>query len=233
MNIDVLTDEINRATQRFKIEIADSPQQLREVFRLRHQVYCVERTWLAGAGDQETDEYDSHSRHVLLRHASDGGVVGTVRIVAPDPANLADSFPMQHVCEPSLLSGLPLATTGEISRFALSKQRIEGRADLILLRLALLRGVVQVSSEMGLTHWLAVMERSLIRLHQTNEIYFDQVGPLVSYHGIRQPTTGVIARVLERIRAEQFPTWKFLTDNGRWFGRHAKVGDREAIWEAA
>lgn len=215
-NSSLLLDEIALAQQQFVIEVARSPEQRREVYRLRHQVYCVERGYEPGDDGEETDEFDVRAEHVILRHIEDSMVVGTVRVIGADPANLADSFPMQRVCDPILLSDLPLGKTGEISRFAISKQRRIGRAEFKLLRLSLLRGVVQVSYEMGLTHWLAVMERTLIRLHQTNEIFFEPVGPLVSYHGQRQPTIGTIGSVLERIRAEQFPTWNYLTDGGRW-----------------
>jgi N-acyl-L-homoserine lactone synthetase len=224
MNISTLTDGITLTHQKFAIEIVENSVQLREVFQLRHQVYCVEREYEPGDRGEETDEYDPRSRHVLLRHTHDGGVVGTVRLIAPDPANLGDSFPMQRLCALALLHHLPMRTTGEISRFAISKQRRMGFRDAMLIRLALLRGVVQVSSEMGLTHWLAVMDRSLIRLHRSNEIYFEPVGSLVSHHGVRQPTFGVITLVLNRIRREQFPTWNYLTDGGRWFGRHEGIG---------
>jgi N-acyl amino acid synthase of PEP-CTERM/exosortase system len=73
---------------------------------------------------------------------------------------------------------------------------------------------------MGLTHWIAVMERSLLRLHESNAIRFEPLGPLVSYHGIRQPASGAIQAVLARIRREQLPIWQFLTDGGAWCGRH-------------
>jgi N-acyl-L-homoserine lactone synthetase len=219
MNITLLADEISHTTRHFVIETVETPNQLREVFRLRHQVYCIERGFEPGVNGEETDEFDARSRHVLLRHAHDGEVVGTVRLIAPDKANLADSFPMQRLCGPGLLRHVPLATAGEISRFAISKQRRGECAEGMLTRLALMRGITQLSTEMGLTHWLAVMERGLMRLQKRNAIHFDPVGPLVAYHGLRQPTVGAIAPVLERIRCEEFPTWNFLTGSGRWLGR--------------
>jgi hypothetical protein len=158
-----------------------------------------------------------------LRRVDDGEVVGTVRLIAPDPIDLGNSFPTQRLCQPALLQHLPLDTTGEISRFAISKQRRGACVAGMLTRLALMRGIAQLSSEMGLTHWLAVMERGLLRLQQRNAIHFDPIGPLVSYHGLRQPAMGEIVRVLERIRREEFPTWNFLTDGGRWFGRQDTV----------
>ena len=203
----------------FTIEMVNTPAQLREVFRLRHQVYCVERAYEPGEDGEERDEFDSFSRHVLLRHRLRGDVVGTVRLIAADPNNLDDSFPVQRLCEPQLLRHLPLNTTGEISRFALSKQRrAEGRVAGTLARLALLRGIAQLSSEMGLTHWLAVMEPAMMKIQRMDLIHFENIGPLVSYHGIRQPAFGEIEVVLERTRRERFPTWMFLTDNGRWYG---------------
>jgi N-acyl-L-homoserine lactone synthetase len=210
--------------------MARTKAQLHEVFKLRHQVYCIERGFEPSDDGEERDEYDPRSRHVILRRRDDGEVVGTVRLIVSDPANPAESLPMQRLCAPALLQSLPWATTGEISRFAISKRRRNSFRDALLLRLGLLRGVVQISGEMGLTHWLAVMERSLIRLHKSTEIHFEPVGPLVSYHGTRQPTFGVIAPVLERIRQGQFPTWNFLTDGGRWCGGWNHGGEAGKSW---
>ena len=227
MNTSALADEIAQSTDEYTIEMAQTRLQLHEVFNLRYQVYCIERGFEPCDDGEERDDYDLHSRHVILRRRDDRAVVGTVRLIAYDPVNQAESFPMQQFCSPELLPCLPWVTTGEISRFAISKQRRLSFKDASLLRLWLLRGVVQVSSEMGLTHWLAVMERTLIRLHRSNEIYFEPVGPLISYHGTRQPTFGEIKPVLERIWREQHPTWNFLTDGGRWFGRRDDLGDAD------
>jgi N-acyl-L-homoserine lactone synthetase len=225
MNTDVLIDEISTTERQFAIELVNTPRQLREVFRLRHQVYCVERGFEPGDDGEETDEFDAQSRHVLLRHTSDGEVLGTARLIGPNHADLGNSFPMQRLCEPRLFRHLPLRTTGEISRFAMSKRRREGYAEGMLTRLALMRGIAQLSSEMGLTHWLALMERGLLRLQKRNGIHFEPIGSPVSFHGKRQPTMGKIAPVLDRIRSEEFPTWNFLTCGGRWYGGQQRVAD--------
>jgi N-acyl amino acid synthase of PEP-CTERM/exosortase system len=221
MTANVPSREISDTSPRFVVEIARSPEQLTEVFELRHQVYCLERRYENAVGNQETDEFDARARHVLLRDCWDGEVFGTVRLIAPNRLDLADSFPIQRLCEPALLRHLPLSTSGEISRFALSKHRRGGgvRDAGALPRLALIRGIAQLSHEMGLTHWLAVMERSLLRLHQRHAIYFDPVGPLVSYHGLRQPAARAVVRLLDRVKREEFATWNFLTDGGRWCAR--------------
>jgi N-acyl amino acid synthase of PEP-CTERM/exosortase system len=225
MNATEISGEISIAARQFTLERATTVEQLREVFRLRHQVYCVERGFEAVDGEEETDEFDCRSRHVLLREASSGAVVGTVRVIAPDPhADPATpSLPMQGLCDPAQFRHLPAATTGEISRFAISKQRRMSCTAASFLRVALMRGIVQLSAELGLTHWLAVMEPSLIRLHQRSAIHFQPIGPLVSYHGIRQPTFGVITAMLSRIRREQWPVWSYLTGGGQWFGEPGEL----------
>lgn len=71
---------------------------------------------------------------------------------------------MNRVCEPYVLAPLPVGSTGAISRFALTRERscISAGA-AALMRLCLMRGIVQVSGQAGLTHWCAIMESSLIR----------------------------------------------------------------------
>jgi N-acyl amino acid synthase of PEP-CTERM/exosortase system len=107
---------------------ATTPEQLREAFRLRYQVYCVENQFLDPAdnpGELETDGYDAHSLHALLLHKPTGLVAGTVRLVLPRPCNPLGSLPIHRVCsDPRLADGdfLPADRTAEFSRFAISKQ---------------------------------------------------------------------------------------------------------------
>src|SRR4051812_44183546 len=62
----------------FTIESADTPEIAEEAYRLRHQVYCLERGYEAGQGGVERDGFDAHARHVLLRRRATRQVVGTV-----------------------------------------------------------------------------------------------------------------------------------------------------------
>jgi len=177
-------------------------------------VYCLERDFLPGDDGEETDRFDRQSGHVLLIHRESGQAIGTVRIVPPSNANGRDRFPMTGVCPPSLLNKLPDHSTGEISRFAVSKERRLGCHASNKVRLGLMQGIVRLSAEMGLTHWCAVMEPILLRLLQMNAIHFVPLGPLVEYHGMRQPAFGHIGTVLDRIRSEQPDVWNYITLGG-------------------
>ncbi|MBV9750726.1 MAG: PEP-CTERM/exosortase system-associated acyltransferase [Acetobacteraceae bacterium] len=203
--------------EEFAVSIADTAELRQEAFRLRHQVYCIERGFEASLSDIETDAFDDQSCHVLLRHRAGGDVLGTVRIVLSRRARAPAQFPLQTVCAPGLLDKLPLAATGEISRFAISKdRRVTAGSTSALMRLGLIQGLVTASGRLRLTHWCAVMERSLLRLLQTTGIHFEPIGPLIEYHGIRQPAWCRLDAMLARMRREQPLIWELIVEDSVW-----------------
>jgi N-acyl-L-homoserine lactone synthetase len=231
MAIAAFSDAVDAAADEMSVEIADSPEQILEAQRLRYAVYCLERGFEPGADGLEQDAFDSASHHVLVRSKENGLVYGTVRLVLAKPGMGRDSFPMQRVCEDFVLAPVPPAATGEISRFALTRDRrgISAAAGA-MMRLFLMRGIVQVSGEHDLTHWCAIMESSLLRLLRATAIHFQPVGLPVEHHGLRQPAIGVISAVLDRIRREKPVVWTFITDNGAlWQERgHLQQGNAMA-----
>lgn len=209
-----LAEAIAEFEAEYVVETADSPALAEDAYRLRHQVYCQERGYEPDQGGLEIDRYDAHSRHVVLRRKSDGEVVGAARLVLFSSNEPGNSFPMQQVCDASLLRELPLPRMAEVSRFAISKQRRGSKADG-LMRLALVRGLVRLSRELGVTHWCAAMEPTLLRLLRASAIHFQPLGPLVEYHGLRQPAFNNVSAILGRMGREQPDLWAFITEAGR------------------
>ena len=210
-----LDADIAAARDEFTVILADTPELRHEAFRLRHQVYCLERGYEPSLSDIETDVFDTHARHVLLCHSASGDVLGTVRLVLDSPQATGRSFPMQQVCSPGLLNHLPSSVTGEISRFSISKERRQiAGPTAALMRLGLMQGLIRICHEEKVTHLCAVMERSLLRLLQATGIHFQPLGPLVEHHGIRQPATCHLTSMLHRLRREQPLIWGFLTQDG-------------------
>jgi len=206
---------LEAACGEMKIEVATNAGQIQEAQRLRYKVYCEERGFEPGANGLEQDTFDARSRHVLVRARASGEVLGTVRVVLGEGTTGASSFPMNHVCEQYVLAPLPAIATGEISRFALTRDRPGvSAATSALMRIFLMRGIVTVSGMHDLTHWCAIMERSLLRLLRATAIHFQHVGPAVEYHGTRQPAVGAISNVLGRMRNERPEVWSFITGNG-------------------
>lgn len=193
-------DAIARLDRLFTVEVATDGPARQDAQRLRHQVFCLERGILPGdAIPLESDGHDDACHHVLLRRRRTGEPVGTARLVIGTWRDGGPSgFPMLEYCEPRLLRDLPMGTTAEISRFAISKSRREqGDAADHLLRYALMRGILQASLDLGLTHWCALMEASLLRLLRGAGVRFVALGASVEAHGLRQPSAAGIPGVLE------------------------------------
>jgi N-acyl-L-homoserine lactone synthetase len=193
-------DAVALLERHFTVEVAETVEALREAQHLRHQVFCLERKLWPGQGSErlETDDYDTHSRHVLLRQVRTGEVLGTARLVlGTEIGGQAARLPMLKYCAPDLLRDLPIATTAEISRFAISKARRQaGSNSDRLLRYALMRGILGVSQALGLTHWCALMEPSLLRLLRAAGVGFEPLGPAISAYGLRLPAAAEIGSTL-------------------------------------
>lgn len=211
---EVICERGSRSEDECDVLIANTPELIRECLRLRYQVYSIEKSFEPGCDGLEMDEFDEAARHVLMVHRKSGQPVGTVRVIPPSKVVSINDFPMARACAKATLDSLPSRTTGEISRFAVSKQRRNSCGAGTMTRLGLMRGVLSVSVDLGLTHWCAIMEPILLRLLQRNAIHFVPLGPLVDYHGMRQPSYADIGRVLGRTRYEQRDNWEYVTKEG-------------------
>jgi N-acyl amino acid synthase of PEP-CTERM/exosortase system len=223
----------------FDVVAADTPELLDRAYRLRYQVYCRERGFEDASSfpeQKETDLYDAHAVHSVIISRYDDSVLGTVRLVLPDASKPDASFSMQDLCRHAKLTrtlSRSFSTTAEISRFAIAKATrklpagtggsVKGRmrqsdekAGITRpsIVLGLMRAIVRMSRAQGITEWLAVMEPSLLRHLARFAIYFQPVGPLVEYHGMRQPSQANIRILLERMRKERPDVWAYITDGG-------------------
>lgn len=230
MQTNTMSAAIAAVAQEFCVETADHSELVREACQLRYQVYCLERKYEAPQGQIETDDFDDRARHVVLRHRESGTVIGTVRLVLMSPSAPDDSFPMQRVCKSSFLRDVPLVDVAEVSRFAISKElRVASPAAQGLLRLSLVRGLVLLSSELGIKHWCALMEPSLLRLLRSTAMHFDEVGPLVEHHGMRQPSFTNLEAFLGLVRRDQPTIWNFITDGGKLWTNPAHAPAKVAM----
>ena len=140
-------------------------------------------------------------------------------------------------------SSFPRESIAEISRFSVSKEyklRCARSTDFIKavgndsegatlqkdevdkrmvphITLGLFAGVLRMSLENNITHWLAVMEPTLIRFLTRFGVYFQPVGEPVEYHGVRQPAIAKVDEVLTTIFNSRRDVWDLVTDNGRLY----------------
>jgi N-acyl amino acid synthase of PEP-CTERM/exosortase system len=114
----------------------------------------------------------------------------------------------------------------EISRFAISKEFRRRGADPAtgvtarpdrngnLPCLGLLQILLRQSAELGVDYWAAVMEPTLLRMLAALGVRFQPVGPLVSYHGLRQPSYCYLPQMLRNLALTRPECWAVVTNNG-------------------
>ena len=223
---------LERFNSYFDMLPANSLKRIRIAQRIRYQVYCVEHSHERSDSPAglETDEFDSHAVQSLLIHRATKSALGTVRLILPLAHELERSFAVQRVMDENSLrtfNQLPLHSTAEVSRFSISRQfwravDTSGSPESAppisnlgpLMRLGLIQALVRMSMKHSITHWCAAMEPMLLRMLSAMAIRFRPVGPLVEYHGPRQPCYCVIADVLNAMRCERPAFWSVLTDRG-------------------
>jgi N-acyl-L-homoserine lactone synthetase len=166
-------------------QIDDDPALLDQSYRLRYQVYCLERGFLKAANypDQlERDEFDGFSLHAGVisqqRH-----LVGTLRLVkiCMEELPLFRHCTASEECERRLRrDGVQLA---EVSRLCMSRKCRDDQAGNSRVALSLFQAGYQTSKRNGLTHWIAAMEPSLHRLLSAIGVPFRVAGPVADYFG--------------------------------------------------
>lgn len=102
---------------------------LKEIFKLRYEVYCLERHYLDASTckeEMETDEYDDCSIH-FAAYTLNNDIVGTVRLVQPHPGQ---QYPFQSHCAsfPDFTYPAP-ESAAEISRLVVRKTYRRRRGD--------------------------------------------------------------------------------------------------------
>ena len=101
-------------------------------------------------------------------------------------------------------------------------------AVMAVMRLSLIQACVRLSAEAGHTHFIGVMERSLLRLLGATGLHLQSVGPLVNYHGWRQPAYCDWDVALCRMAHESPEIWDFVTAGGKWWS-NPSVDDAERL----
>lgn len=195
----------------FPGRLVEDMDDLKKLYQLRYDVYCVQKNFLRQDDypDRcETDVFDQHSLHF---GAFDdlGNALGTLRLVKNSPRG----FPMTDHCDINVPDHI-LDKAGEISRLAVSniirKRKGDGeygmavnggsidsasekrtdhnrrrhRPDIVV---GLYKSLYQESRRCGITHWIAAMEPGLLKLLRRFYFSFESIGPEVDYYGPVRP----------------------------------------------
>jgi N-acyl amino acid synthase of PEP-CTERM/exosortase system len=203
-------DHVNR--QIFRSYHGRRPDEVpTELFKLRYDVYCIERAFLNPDDSyegMEFDDYDDCATH-FAAYTMDETLIGTVRLVTPRAGR---AFPFELHCRPFADFRMPPhAQCAEISRLAVKRSHRRRRADSVLgipgftpasvhptmlspqverrssnspmLLLGMYREMYRHSRAKGIRYWLAAMERSLAYSLEKMGFRFQAIGPAADYYG--------------------------------------------------
>lgn len=195
----------------FRARPVMSEADLDPIYRLRYQVYCIERGFLDPQDypdQRERDAYDDHSLHFGL-YTLARELAGSMRLVR----GRLEELPVAEHCELSPATRDALASlpqVAEVSRVAVSRnfrrRRGDGfysmqvapprpslpRGDITAVSdqrasppfvLHLYREAYQACRRLGINFLLAAVERPLARLLNSVGFTFEQIGPEVDYYG--------------------------------------------------
>ena len=196
------------------LELANTPGQLEDVFRIRYRVYCEEFGYEAPEQHPrglESDEFDPFSRHTLVTHSATGVPAACARLVLAEEGR---QLPMERFCagaiDPSILrafdgrrdticefsrlgvDGAFRRNSGErASRFGeihgIDWSRIEQHKFSSQLAMATILSGLALSEVLERTHCFAMMEPFLPRLLRRSGLIVHKAGDEIDYHGLRRP----------------------------------------------
>jgi len=241
------SDPLNRFNAYFKLVSANTRSLMEAAFALRYQVYCIERKFENPAeqkGGLEIDQFDRHAVHSLLFHRSCDEAIGTARLILPEAR--ANSLPIQQLLKKHGLNAadyFPSNATAEISRFAVSKEfrrrdfgsesplsaEAERERRGYLPCLGLVQILLRQSIDLGVEYWGAVMEPQLLRWLAMLGICFEPIGPMVSHHGLRQPSYCHLPTMLRELAKAKPEFWDVVTNGGELVYAPATVADLRQV----
>lgn len=217
---------------KFQLVVANTPELLKEVHKIRYDVYCRELNYETPENcpsGMEQDIYDKRSIHCLLKHRSSGIYAGCVRIVLADPAHPEAPFPFENICRHSLdsdsieLTKLPRYSFCEVSRLAVRSEfrkcqesiqmhkAFSGQSSLVheerkhfpLIALGLYLAGISVALEFGVDIF-AMMEPRLSRHLRRYGFPSRQIGELVEHRGKRAPFQLFREAILKKLQPNTY-----------------------------
>lgn len=94
MRLLTIPADSNPSFSKLALSLASTPEEVREVQRLRYKVF-IEAMGLSGLANEEgldRDEYDEHCDHLIVRDTRTLKVVGTYRVLSPQAARSIGRF---------------------------------------------------------------------------------------------------------------------------------------------
>lgn len=219
--------------QYFEIVPALSDRLKDEVYRLRHQVYCEDLQFESTRADgRETDEYDSHSLHFLLRSIRTEEFIGCARIIRPQLENLYHPLPFEITCGETLdrsiidPAALPRQSIAEVSRLAVISRyrRRKGETKQALgisdedfgtpqlprfpyIPIGLYLSTFELARLNKIETLFILTEKRLANHFSKLDFSLQHIGSPIEHHGERIPSMMSVSATINNIRSNLRPLY--------------------------
>jgi N-acyl amino acid synthase of PEP-CTERM/exosortase system len=217
----------------FEVVPASGTALVEAAFRIRHSVYCEDLGWeLPRADGLETDAYDHHSLHCLIRSRASGAHIACVRLVLAVPDDSSAPLPFERTCAKTIdrsimdPSALPRHLIAEVSRLAIVGQfrRRKGEENTpgtlqdtdfgAVARprfpwplVGLYMGVFAIAQRHGLDKLFLLAEPRLLRHLNKIGITNRQIGAAVEHRGARMPAVMDVQEVIANLDSRLRPVF--------------------------
>ena len=198
-----------------------SATDVAECKSVRFHVYCRERGFLPESDypdQREYDEFDDAATHLAVVERS-GKLLGTARLVH----HSSRGFPLQRYCRATILEGI-VSTTVEVSRLAVPRSVAQqyGHPQWTgcmsrQVATRLYQTIYHIAKREGITHLVAAMAPSLVRVLGAFDIRLSAIGLAVNYGG---PVRPYLISVAEFDAIETSVARRFRGNNSQlhWLG---------------
>lgn len=221
----------------FQIAPALTEATRNDVYFIRHDVYARELGFEPVRPDQrETDAYDRHSVHCLLRTSQEPSrLVGCARLVMTDPAAPDAPMPFEKTCKGTLFrdaidpAKLPRDKVAEVSRLAVMsdfrRRKGEGGQEVAIderdfgdrtqprfpyIPVSLYVAAVALAQRHGIEYIFTLTEPRLAEHFAKLGVKIVPIGPPVEHRGMRVPSVIHASEVASSVRLLVRPLWKVI-----------------------
>ena len=223
----------------FEVATAFDDVGRNDVFGIRHEVYCEELGFEPVRPDRrETDEYDRHSLHCLMRTSTEPHVlVGCNRLVLARPEEPDYPLPFERTCAATLDRSIidpakePRGAIAEVSRLAVRahyrRRRGETKAAVALsdedfgtkeqprfpyIPIGLYLGVIALAKHEGIETLFVLTEPRLADHFAKLGVKITQIGGPVEHRGIRVPSMMNVDSIIKGLRFFVKPIWRVVAE---------------------
>lgn len=223
----------------FELMPALDEDSLDEVFRIRHDVYCRDLAWEPIREDgRESDEFDRHSFHCLLRRRGSGEPVGCTRLILARPEDPGYALPFENSCRKVLdrsiadPSRMRRQTIGEVSRLAVlnafRQRKGESSTDVSMadddfggqgsrsrfpfIPVSLYLGAAAIARRFGIEHVFVLTEPRLVSHFVRIGFDIRTIGGSIEHRGTRVPSLLSSSKVVAGLRPMIRPLYSAIEE---------------------